>query len=508
MKTKHQYFFIALALSASLHQAAAQGTQFTYQGRLTSGTNAANGTYDLTFSLFTISSGPGQVASSITNAATPVSNGLFTVTLDFGANFPGANRWLEIGVRTNGGGAYTTLSPRQALTATPYAIMAGNAANLGGQTSTAFVAKAGDTMTGTLNLPAPAILDFGAGTRQMISLYDSPPYNFGIGVQTSTFYQRTVTTGGFAWYEGGVHNNGQNNPGGGTTLMTLSASGNLQVNASGGVYAITGNNPTGTGVAGSSSTVVGVYGVSGSGRGVQGNSVTGEGVYGFSQGNNGVHGLSVGNAGYSAVWGENTGNGYGVRGTSASFEGVHGETSSGNAAAVAGINLSTGPGLYGESRGGGYAGYFVGPVRVCTLQIYGGCDLAEPFPMKEAEIDKGSVVVIDDEHPGRLKMSDQPYDTRVAGIVSGAKGINPGVSLSQQGVIEGGQNVALSGRVYVLADASDGMIKPGDLLTTSSTPGHAMKVANHAKAQGAILGKAMSSLKEGKGMVLVLVTLQ
>jgi len=483
-----------------------------------------------------------------------VSNGLFTVTLDFGANFPGANRWLEIGVRTNGGGAYTTLSPRQALTATPYAIMAGNAANLGGQTSTAFVAKAGDTMTGTLNLPAPAILDFGAGTRQMISLYDSPPYNFGIGVQTSTFYQRTVTTGGFAWYEGGVHNNGQHTRGGGTTLMTLSASGNLQVNASGGVYAITGNNPTGTGVAGSSSTVVGVYGVSGSGRGVQGNSVTGEGVYGFSQGNNGVHGLSVGNAGYSAVWGENTGNGYGVRGTSASFEGVHGETSagnaaavaginlntssgsgvfgesrgagvgvwgksvsfegvhgetsSGNAAAVAGINLSTGPGLYGESRGGGYAGYFVGPVRVCTLQIYGGCDLAEPFPMKEAEIDKGSVVVIDDEHPGRLKMSDQPYDTRVAGIVSGAKGINPGVSLSQQGVIEGGQNVALSGRVYVLADASDGMIKPGDLLTTSSTPGHAMKVANHAKAQGAILGKAMSSLKEGKGMVLVLVTLQ
>jgi hypothetical protein len=67
--------------------------------------------------------------------------------------------------------------------------------------------------------------------------------------------------------------------------------------------------------------------------------------------------------------------------------------------------------------------------------------------------------------------------------------------------------VALSGRVYVQADTTAGAIKPGDLLTTSNTPGHAMKVAHHARAQGAILGKAMSALK-GKGMVIVLVTLQ
>ena len=121
---------------------------------------------------------------------------------------------------------------------------------------------------------------------------------------------------------------------------------------------------------------------------------------------------------------------------------------------------------------------------------------------------KGSVVVIDDENPGRLKLSDRAYDTRVAGIVSGANGINAGISLQQEGVIDGGQNVALSGRVYVQADAAFGAIRPGDLLTTSNTPGHAMKVINHASAQGAILGKAMSQLKSGKGMVLVLVTLQ
>ena len=74
--------------------------------------------------------------------------------------------------------------------------------------------------------------------------------------------------------------------------------------------------------------------------------------------------------------------------------------------------------------------------------------------------------------------------------------------------MEGGQNVALSGRVYVQADASNGAIKPGDLLTTSATPGHAMKVAEPGKAQGAILGKAMSALKNGQGLVLVLVSLQ
>ncbi|MEI6782314.1 MAG: hypothetical protein WCQ21_15500 [Verrucomicrobiota bacterium] len=147
-------------------------------------------------------------------------------------------------------------------------------------------------------------------------------------------------------------------------------------------------------------------------------------------------------------------------------------------------------------------------VTTPVLNITGGADVAEPFPLSDQEIPKGSVVVIDDEHPGQLKLSIEPYDMRVAGIVSGANGINPGITLRQNGALEGDQNVALSGRVYVLADAANGPIKPGDLLTTSSLPGHAMKVTDHARAQGAILGKAMSMLKEGKGLVLVLVTLQ
>jgi hypothetical protein len=73
---------------------------------------------------------------------------------------------------------------------------------------------------------------------------------------------------------------------------------------------------------------------------------------------------------------------------------------------------------------------------------------------------------------------------------------------------EDSRPVALSGRVWVYADANRGAIRPGDLLTTSPVPGHAMKVGNYARAQGAIIGKAMSELKSGTGLVLVLVTLQ
>ncbi len=151
-----------------------------------------------------------------------------------------------------------------------------------------------------------------------------------------------------------------------------------------------------------------------------------------------------------------------------------------------------------------------GDLTVGSLTITGGSDLAEPFSFSAAdqEISQGSVVIIDEANPGQLKLTNQPYDTHVAGIVSGANGIHPGIQMHQEGVLEGGKNVALSGRVYVQADTSNGAIKPGDLLTTSSTPGRAMKVSDHARAAGAILGKAMSSLSDGQGMVLVLVTLQ
>jgi hypothetical protein len=111
-------------------------------------------------------------------------------------------------------------------------------------------------------------------------------------------------------------------------------------------------------------------------------------------------------------------------------------------------------------------------LNVSAVTIHGGSDLAEPFPIssEKTEIPQGAVVVIDDQNAGRLKLSDRPYDSRVAGVVSGANGINPGIQMQQQGLLEGGRNVALTGRVYVQADAGNGSIRPGDLLTTSGTP--------------------------------------
>src|SRR6185369_16113434 len=90
----------------------------------------ANGNYDLRFVLFNVASNGVALDAAATNSATAVSNGLFTVTLDFGNVFDGGNYWLEIGVRTNGGGSFTILAPRQPITPTPYAIMSGSASNV------------------------------------------------------------------------------------------------------------------------------------------------------------------------------------------------------------------------------------------------------------------------------------------------------------------------------------------------------------------------------------------
>ena len=93
--------------------------------------------------------------------------------------------------------------------------------------------------------------------------------------------------------------------------------------------------------------------------------------------------------------------------------------------------------------------------------------------------------------------------------MSGAGGIKPGMLMGHQGTVaDGNHPIALTGRVYCLADASNGAIEPGDFLTTSTTPGHAMKVTDAVRAQGAILGKAMGAVEKGQGLVLVLVTLQ
>src|SRR6266567_7055467 len=108
----------------SPHRAAAASTAFSYQVRVTENGTPANTTYDLTFQLFDSPTNGSQIGSTLTNSAVTASNGLVTLLLDFGASaFPGADRWLQVGARTNGtSDPFALFTPRQPLTPTPYAL--------------------------------------------------------------------------------------------------------------------------------------------------------------------------------------------------------------------------------------------------------------------------------------------------------------------------------------------------------------------------------------------------
>jgi len=115
-------------ISGASHTVFGQGTSFTYQGRLSSSSGPVSGLRDVKFTLFSVASGGSAVAGPLTISAVPVSNGLFTATLDFGsAVFNGSSYWLELGVVTNGGVVFDTLAPRQLVTPSPYAVFAAKA---------------------------------------------------------------------------------------------------------------------------------------------------------------------------------------------------------------------------------------------------------------------------------------------------------------------------------------------------------------------------------------------
>jgi hypothetical protein len=194
----------------------------------------------------------------------------------------------------------------------------------------------------------------------------------------------------------------------------------------------------------------------------------------------------------------------------------------GNATAVHGINTGAGTGIYGESVSGnavaghsqtGNAGVFTGPVQVNgTLTVsadivLSGADCAEEFEVTDnPEIEPGTVMVLD-QH-GALRSSQHAYDKRVAGVISGAGAYRPGLILDRQKSSEGRVPVALVGKVYCKVDAQDVAIEVGDLLTTSPTPGHAMKAADPFKAFGTVIGKALRPLEAGQGLIPILVALQ
>jgi hypothetical protein len=145
------------------------------------------------------------------------------------------------------------------------------------------------------------------------------------------------------------------------------------------------------------------------------------------------------------------------------------------------------------------------------VKLVGG-DLAEEFDFDStigAFAEPGTVVSINEL--GMMEPSSIEYDKRVVGIVPGAGTYRPGIILDKEQVeVDGKKRIplALAGKVFCKVDADYNSIEVGDLLTSSMTPGHAMKAAKPTKALGTIIGKALRPLKEGKGMIPVLVALQ
>jgi hypothetical protein len=138
-----------------------------------------------------------------------------------------------------------------------------------------------------------------------------------------------------------------------------------------------------------------------------------------------------------------------------------------------------------------------GDVEVTGDLILAGADYAEGFAAARPGLAAGTVVVVNAD--GEVEACRREYDTAVVGIVSGASGVKPGLVLDRR---EGGVNVAMMGKVWCLAE---GPLEPGDLLTTAATPGHARRIEDRERAFGAFVGKALTPLGEGRGLVRVLV---
>ena len=227
----------------------------------------------------------------------------------------------------------------------------------------------------------------------------------------------------------------------------------------------------------------GVWGVCATGHGVHGDSMTSRGVVGTSRDFHGVYGHSSANVG--------------VAGESDKLDGVWGMSHGATAAGVSGHNDA-----------GGLAAFFDGNVMVTGDITLPNADCAEDFDIAgPGRVEPGTVMVLGAE--GTLVASSRAYDRRVAGVISGAGDLRPGLVLDKHRARGGNrQPVALMGKVFCKVDAAFGAVEVGDLLTSSPTPGHAMTTNDPSKAFGAVIGKALRPLPAGQALIPILIALQ
>jgi hypothetical protein len=596
-------------------------TDFTVQGQLKLSGVPVTGRADMSFGLFDAETSGTEVAPPVGLSSVEVTDGLFSVQLDFGAEaFDGNPRWLEIEVEfPSGAGNWTTLKPRQPLTAIPYALQSrGMFCNDAGEVGIGTdlpeerlhvstgdlrvdgnlkLYQGGSAVVQSRNLSFGKVFDLknndSGGTVVQLGASGSDGAGF-FALKSRTGTTTTIeldgdtdgvsdddasgailirSVGGGPGGELEIANDdgfttiygvgGASDEGGTLELFNESQDGTILLDAddnNDGTIRIRdadGNDGIllradhASSVAGEISLfndlgyeTVEIIGAEGVDNGAQIRLRTADGTETIQL--DGEYGTDGG--GYLRIDGGDNDPAVYLEGSGSSrndatlrvnniqpSEGMAAYlTNNSNFATVHFENNGTGETLWLENNGGGHLIVARTPARwefwvdgdgytnSRVLRIHGGADLSEGFdvrPTRSNSADKnespaitpvpGMVVSIDSENPGKLVVSSEPYDKTVAGIISGAGGVNPGMLMGQTGShADGDYPVALTGRVYCLCDATGGAIRPGDMLTTSGVPGHAMKVGHHGRARGATIGKAMTALADGRGLVLVLVTLQ
>lgn len=507
-----------------------QGTVFTYQGQLKDAGAAATGAYDMTFRLFDADMAGTQSGVDYPLATVPVADGLFTVNLDFGpAIFTGAPLWLEIEVNT------VVLAPRQAITGVPYSQKAASAQScnvadfalgpwatsgadlyyndgnvgIGTATPTAKLEVAGTSGVDGIKFPDGTLQKTAAigGGGSVWSLNGTSAfYNAGkVGIGSNAPNHQLRLSGGPLWTSSQWAGSLELDNGAAIAWRSNAAGqrfGMGHTNTGVGFFR-TLSDPGTTGSPANYDMFINDAGSVGIGTTAPASKLDITAI------GDGAELLRLNTERPWVFKQAYTGSGAALR-----LQNVVGGSKNFEITTIGGTNVATFWTNDTDPRVGigttaPQAMLDVnGTTRIKVLQIT-GADLAEKFPTSGGKVEPGTVMEIDPENPGLLRKASGAYNQRVAGVVSGANDFPAGAILGHLPGCEDAPPIALSGRVWTYCDASAAPIAPGDLLTTSATPGHAMKALDRERSHGSIIGKAMSGLASGeRGLVLVLVNLQ
>lgn len=564
MKPKHLFVALLIVLAVTLTftlvdaqgpkpkaPTALAGTAFTYQGQLKQNGALLNGSCDFQFGLWDDALTGPQYGATQTISGLAVTNGLFTTPIDFGGGttnyFTGTARYLASAVRCPaGGGSYTALNPRETLTPAPYAFALPGLFTQPNSTSPNVV---GGYSGNRISVGVTGAAISGGGRSGNINSITADYGAIGGG------YSNTLSSGTHSTIGGGNDNTAQGFAttigGGSTNTVTISADGgtvgggefNRASNAVATVAGGLGNTASGVGsfVGGGGYDNSSVSGNVASGNastipGGFGNSATMN--YSFAAGNQ-AHAVNQG----AFVWGDSTNaavssnlndqfvvrasagvriiRGTSVFSTTSTALQAENATTYGEAAWLRLGSISNTVSVVSLIKQSGGTGNFLqcynesGLTETSTCHInsagsfVSGSDFAESLSAvgDKSNYAPGDVLIISASQPGGVEKSSHAFDRAVIGVYSTRPGF---IGADKNGTTQVNADeipVAITGIVPVKVTLENGAIRPGDLLATSSTLGQAMNAGANPPI-GTVIGKAMGTLDDAQGVILMLVTLR